>query len=216
MRDIPYHTMATLILLITLYPAAAAGPEKILLTDVKVLTLRAGHKTTGRLPVPQLQCLGDLCKHAPDTVQCTNVGTDGINVQWKCETEMHETLSIKAHDVNCEGYDSPTDPYILVGSCGLSYHIEGTPPSEPNSTIDNISVMIWAGIIGLACLCTPCYHRRRYGNHRRPYDNHYRRRPGFFSGMAAGGAMSAAYHRRGTARPARMRTSSGFCGTIKR
>ena len=181
MRDIPYHTMFTLItLLIALPPAAATSPDKIILTDIKVLTFQAGHRTTGRMPVPQLQCLGDLCKHAPDTVQCTNVGTDGINVQWECETEMHETLSIKAHDVNCEGYDSPTDPYILVGSCGLSYHIKGTPPST--SKIDNSSVMICVAIMVMACLCTPHDYY-----HRRPYDNPYRyygRRPGggFFYG----------------------------------
>ncbi|CAB3996411.1 store-operated calcium entry-associated regulatory factor, partial [Paramuricea clavata] len=29
-------------------------------------------------------------------------------------------------DVNCEGYDYPTDPYILRGSCGLEYTIELT------------------------------------------------------------------------------------------
>ncbi|CAL8132369.1 unnamed protein product [Orchesella dallaii] len=32
--------------------------------------------------------------------------------------------------VNCEGYDYPTDPYILKGSCGLSYTLDWAGQSE--------------------------------------------------------------------------------------
>ncbi len=28
--------------------------------------------------------------------------------------------------VNCEGYDYPDDPFILVGSCGVEYKLERT------------------------------------------------------------------------------------------
>jgi hypothetical protein len=59
----------------------AAAADKVLLTNVKTLTLHAGKSTAGRRssPVPQLSCLGGCSKvsRQPSTVQCYNRGDDG-------------------------------------------------------------------------------------------------------------------------------------------
>jgi len=59
----------------------AANNDRVELKNVKALTLKKNAMTTGRrgAPVPQLQCSGHLCNYAPDTIQCVNVGSDGID-----------------------------------------------------------------------------------------------------------------------------------------
>lgn len=61
--------------------SGTAVAEKVLLTNVKSLTLDAGKLTTGRRssPVPQLKCLGGCNKvnRQPNFVQCYNRGDDG-------------------------------------------------------------------------------------------------------------------------------------------
>ena len=54
-------------------------------------------------------------------VQCYNRGSDGLDVQWECKTDMDNKYRFGKISVSCEGYDSPDDPYILAGSCGLDY-----------------------------------------------------------------------------------------------
>lgn len=111
-----------------LVAAAAAWPfgeasgahKKVLLKDVGALTLRRGAMSTGRrsAPVPQIACVGGDC-HAfqPEVIQCRNVGSDGIDAQWKCEADgMPSHVKFGQIDVICEGYDYPDDPYILVRS----------------------------------------------------------------------------------------------------
>ncbi len=61
------------------------GSDRVLLSDIKVLTLHRGQTTKGRRssPIPQLKCLGGSaqCSFAPETVQCINQGSDGFDVQ---------------------------------------------------------------------------------------------------------------------------------------
>jgi len=139
--------------------AAAAAHKRVKLTDVKAITLKKGEFTTGRRssPVLQLQCRGSFCNHAPDSVQCINVGTDGNDVQWKCEADLPDWLSFKFSDVSCEGYEYPTDPYILAGSCGMTYSFKGEPPVIPVARAvagqgGGIGGLILVGII-LWCCC---------------------------------------------------------------
>ena len=62
----------------TLPAVEAKGPDRILLSDVKALTLRQGKQTRGRRStVPQLECLSGPCHETPKVVQCRNVGSDG-------------------------------------------------------------------------------------------------------------------------------------------
>jgi len=112
-------------------PGAVRPPDAVLLASVKALTFHTGAWTTGRrsAPMPQL-----ICEHSPDyklnptIVQCQNVGqSDTGEVQWKCEAELDPSVQFDQMAVTCEGYDYPDDPYVLVGSCALSYSLRRTP-----------------------------------------------------------------------------------------
>jgi len=122
-----------LLLVSFLVEAAFAWGEKdrVRLEDVEVITLTRGAWTNGRRssPVPQLACVGGSGRwdfEQPELVQCYNRGTDGRSIQWECKAEMDNSLRFGKVEVVCEGYDYPDDPYILVGSCGLEYHLELT------------------------------------------------------------------------------------------
>ena len=125
--------MLILLLIITLNLVAEGQqfPAKVLLRDVNVLTLHKDKYTTGRRnrPVPQLSCVGGTARYDSqkvETVQCTNTGFDGMDYNWKCESQLPNTLRLGKVRVNCEGYDYPDDPYILTGSCGLEYELQYT------------------------------------------------------------------------------------------
>jgi len=124
------NTLVLSLLLALLFNSIVAIPanEKVLLQEVKALTLREGHMTAGRRssPVSQLKCVGGSAynsKH-PSVVQCTNVGSDGVDTQWKCEATLDKEIDLQVVSVSCEGYNFPDDPYILKGSCGLEYKLE--------------------------------------------------------------------------------------------
>lgn len=112
---------------------------KILLENVTELRLSRGEFTSGRRgsPIPQLKCVGGSasCHFSPKDIVCTNVGSDGVDVQWKCSAEMPEKYSLGKLSVNCEGFDYPEDPFVLQGSCGLEYHLEYSEVNSPR-TID--------------------------------------------------------------------------------
>lgn len=109
----------------------------VLLRDVQVLTLYRGRYTTARRssPVPQLKCLGGTAGCSAfllDVVQCQNKGWDGVDVQWECKADMDNWYRFGRIEVSCEGYNSPDDPYILKGSCGLEYTLELTSEGRQN------------------------------------------------------------------------------------
>ncbi|PAA64921.1 hypothetical protein BOX15_Mlig000794g1 [Macrostomum lignano] len=103
--------------------------QKILISSVNTITLREGKFTTGRrlAPVPQLRCVSGRAtcqsQSLPSVVQCYNKGSDGLSIQWRCEAQMSKRLKFDTIQVSCEGYDHPNDPYILAGSCGLTYSL---------------------------------------------------------------------------------------------
>ncbi|CAG11163.1 unnamed protein product [Tetraodon nigroviridis] len=105
--------------------------DAVLLQNVQTLTLYRGRYTTARRssPVPQLRCVGGSagCQaFVPEVVQCQNRGWDGVDVQWECKTDMDNAYRFGFIEVSCEGYDHPSDAYILKGSCGLEYNLELT------------------------------------------------------------------------------------------
>lgn len=80
---------------------------------------------TGSSPVNQLSCVGGACReYTPSSVMCRNVGSDGVDAQWKCEADMPSEFKFGRVQVTCEGYEYPEDPYVLAGSCGLEYTID--------------------------------------------------------------------------------------------
>ncbi|CAG8583774.1 9860_t:CDS:2, partial [Racocetra persica] len=74
----------------------AAWNSKVLLEDVKTITLHRGELTTGRRndPIDQLRCVGgDAChRYTPDVIQCTNTGFDGSDANWRCNADLPENL----------------------------------------------------------------------------------------------------------------------------
>jgi len=114
---------------------SATATEKIRLQEIKVLALSKNKMTTGRRSgaVPQLTCRGHCSEFTPASVLCTNMGFDGRDVQWKCESDMPDGYRFGTIDVSCEGYAYPDDPYILIGSCGLTYELERGKQNTYNS-----------------------------------------------------------------------------------
>ncbi|XP_049722696.1 store-operated calcium entry-associated regulatory factor [Elephas maximus indicus] len=105
--------------------------DRILLRDVKALTLHYNRYTTSRRldPVPQLKCIGGTAgcnSYTPKVIQCQNKGWDGYDVQWECKTDLDIAYEFGKTMVSCEGYESPEDPYVLRGSCGLEYELDYT------------------------------------------------------------------------------------------
>ncbi|KAK4204369.1 store-operated calcium entry-associated regulatory factor [Triangularia verruculosa] len=117
-------------------PAAAAKPPNaILLSQVRSLTLKSTSLTTSRRvsPIPQLKCAGPspLCSlpsASITTMRCTNTGSSytSEDIEWSCAASLPSTLRLDRTEVICEGYDSPDDPYVLKGSCGVEYTLQLT------------------------------------------------------------------------------------------
>ncbi|TMS32388.1 hypothetical protein L596_000234 [Steinernema carpocapsae] len=120
-----------LLALSALLTTAVCEHKKVLLTDVRALTLHKGQYTTTRRgsPVEQVKCVGGAAKNAFTLrlVQCYNRGTDGLEVQWQCTADMPTKYVFGQLSVSCEGYNYPEDPYVLAGSCGLEYKLEYNP-----------------------------------------------------------------------------------------
>jgi hypothetical protein len=58
-------------------------------------------------------------------MRCKNSGADynEEDVQWTCTASLPEEFKLGSTEVICEGYDSPDDPYVLKGSCGVEYRL---------------------------------------------------------------------------------------------
>lgn len=116
--------------------SARKPSDSVLLTSVKTLTLRKDAKTSHRRvsAIPQLKCVGGNARglYEVDVMRCKNQGSDydDENIQWTCAASLPEEFKLGATDVICEGYDSPQDPYILKGSCGVEYRLLLTEKGE--------------------------------------------------------------------------------------
>jgi len=82
----------------------------------------------------QLNCVGGNAKglFEIDVMRCKNQGSDydEASVQWSCTASIPSEFKLGSTDVICEGYDSPDDPYILKGSCGVEYRLILTEQGE--------------------------------------------------------------------------------------
>ncbi|KAI0249807.1 hypothetical protein BJV78DRAFT_1223596 [Lactifluus subvellereus] len=101
--------------------------SRVKLADISALTLYNDEPTLSRRnqPIPQLICKGKACKaFTPDVIRCVNLGGEGTDVDWKCETDLPESLRLGRVQVSCEGWSGPGDPYVLKGSCSLEYRLQ--------------------------------------------------------------------------------------------
>ncbi|PNS15863.1 Store-operated calcium entry-associated regulatory factor [Sphaceloma murrayae] len=169
---------------INIFAEAAKPSDAILLSKIKTLTLKNGKQTSHRRvsPIPQLQCIGGNAKKYAsevDVMRCRNVGSDyDVNdVQWTCEAKLPEDFKLGSTEVICEGYDSPDDPYVLKGSCGVEYKLQLTELGEAkygrssggsdNSRSETvIGYLILAFIIGV--IVYGIWDNCTGGNRRRP------------------------------------------------
>eukprot|EP00759_Apiculatamorpha_spiralis_P039299 PhF_6_TR38133/c0_g1_i1/m.56941 len=104
--------------------------DKVRLEQVQALTFRQGQMTTARRgrPFPQLSCVSGACSAVQvPAIQCRNVGVGDRpgDVQWSCDASLPNGYNLGSINVNCEGYDSPEDEFVLRGSCALEYGIVG-------------------------------------------------------------------------------------------
>jgi len=130
------------ILLATITNAAAlrsnSGKPKdaVLLSNIETLTLRTGRQTSARRvsSIPQLSCIGGNARglYDVDIMRCKNSGADydTEDVQWTCQASLPPEFKLGSTDVICEGYDSPEDPYVLKGSCGVEFRLVLTEKGE--------------------------------------------------------------------------------------
>lgn len=127
--------------------------QKVKMTSIPALTFRANRNTTThrqKSAEPQLTCIGgdapNYAKWFVTEVRCRNMGySDEHAVQWACETDdVSDTYSLEQITITCEGFESPTDPYILAGSCSLRYAL------DMNATLN--AAKLWVGCICLAVL----------------------------------------------------------------
>ncbi|CAG8506396.1 1893_t:CDS:2, partial [Scutellospora calospora] len=74
----------------------ATRDVKVHIENVKTITLHRGELTNGRrnTPIDQMRCVGgDAChRYSPDVIQCTNTGSDGLDVNWRCNAELPDYL----------------------------------------------------------------------------------------------------------------------------
>ena len=133
--------------------------NSILLRDVETLILRKGEQTTFRRSeaVPQLLCVGNPSSHSllttsldicnkesnkVDIIKCKNIGFDGEDVTWECESELDDNIKLGKFYVICEGYEYSEDPYILKGSCGIEYELEYIYQKEIPRTYQEIHQVV--------------------------------------------------------------------------
>ncbi|CAI4217584.1 unnamed protein product [Parascedosporium putredinis] len=86
-----------------------------------------------RHPAAEMRLPAAICAlHRIDVMRCTNQGSSysDEDIQWSCKAELPQELRLGSTEVICEGYDSPDDPYVLKGSCGVEYRLVLTEKGE--------------------------------------------------------------------------------------
>jgi len=120
--------------------AYSSSYDKILLEDLKSFTVFKNRMTKGRRSrVLQLECVeGDACQYfQPSSMYCTQIGFDGYNASWKCDTQLQDYYYIGYTKVSCEGYKNPDDRYITRDSCGVRYSLYLTEKGKDHFYSDN-------------------------------------------------------------------------------
>nr|XP_027199987.1 store-operated calcium entry-associated regulatory factor-like [Dermatophagoides pteronyssinus] len=139
-----------------------AGQEndRIKLKDVDSLTFHSGSLTKSRRneAVAQLTCVGDdYCNQVNvSTVTCYNNRTVNNFILWHCEADLPSNYALVQKNISCEGYDSPEDEYILVGSCSLQYYLEDRGIMFKLKMAIFIIIILLVLSCGCCCCCCCC------------------------------------------------------------
>jgi hypothetical protein len=151
--------------------------QKIKLKDIQVLTFRKNEYVLSRKGrFPQLQCTsGCSNQDFVDAVQCKNVGSDGIDVNWECQAQLPPHLKLSNTYVVCESFDQmrPYDPYVILGSCSLDYSLVETavkPVVKPRPTITQndsdpsvaMLVLLFSLLVIMLLVFSNCCRSRQY------------------------------------------------------
>ena len=166
------NLMLTVTFLFTMNITSAEEPEgdKVKMRDVETLLFRKEMMTTGRRskPVSQMICEGHPCKkNAPDSISCKNIGWDGKDPIWDCTTSEMKDTKLRKIEVQCEGYEYPDDPNILVGSCAVIFQLNykdevinsldwsRTRPDRKDEPAPLVGLMIMTGMVwGMYSCCS--------------------------------------------------------------
>ena len=103
--------------------------RKILLSSIQILIFNKNQNTNSRrtIPRPQMTCVSgcDLIKPEPSKIVCKNQGIDDNEIIiWDCTVDgAPDNIGFENIAVSCEGYSSPLDKCVLVGSCALKYSL---------------------------------------------------------------------------------------------
>ena len=210
--------LATIFLASMVLANQEQNQDKMLISNIDTLVLNTGEMTTGRRasPVPQMDCYRG-CSNAPSTVTCENKGNgDNGDPIWECKADLPNKVHFTKMNVQCEGYDYPDDPYILKGSCGLSYSLSYSSSATKNysseggdpSGLGGLILIVFI-VLALSSCADP---NPRYGSGA----SH----PGFWTGAAAGAMGASAYNSRSSGWGGRSSgwsgRSSGFVRTTRR
>jgi hypothetical protein len=166
------NLMLTVTFLFTMNITSAEEPDgdKVKMRDVETLLFRKEMMTTGRRskPVSQMICEGHPCKkNAPDSISCKNIGWDGKDPIWDCTTSEMKDTKLSKIEVQCEGYEYPDDPNILVGSCAVIFQLNykdevinsldwsRTRPDRKDEPSPLVGLMIMTGMVwGMYSCCS--------------------------------------------------------------
>ncbi|KAF8501487.1 hypothetical protein F5888DRAFT_1793011 [Russula emetica] len=137
--------------------------SRVRLADIPALTLYNDEPTLSRRgqPIPQLVCKGKPCNlFQPDVIRCVSLGGEGANVDWKCESDLPESLRLGRVQVSCEGWSGPGDSYVLKGSCSLEYRLQEVPNVLKNPSTSHLKPPV-----SLSSYIDLCVSTQRYADY---------------------------------------------------
>lgn len=116
------------------FGGSASHDDRIYLPSVSKLTFVAGTFTKSRRtdPRPQLACIGGNASERtdlyPNRVDCYNMGVDPANngallPSWQCIAAVSRTVTVADTTVNCEGWSSDDDLFVVAGSCWVTFKL---------------------------------------------------------------------------------------------
>ncbi|CAM4795791.1 unnamed protein product [Rotaria magnacalcarata] len=100
------------------------------------------YKERRRSSFPQFDCIDGSanCTYEPAIVSCYQHKSDGIEIEWKCRSEMPKEYEFGKLSVLCAGFGYSNDSYNLNGFCRLEYHLElkDTQSSDSSTSDDHL------------------------------------------------------------------------------